>query len=234
MDIFIGTAGWSIPKQLSSRFPGERAHLERYARTFNAVEINSSFYRPHRDDTWRKWAASVPEAFRFSVKMPKSITHAPSLRCDENVAAFIASARQLGGKLGPLLVQLPPSREFHARESTAFFDGIRACFEGDVVCEPRHASWFMPHADGMFAERRIARVAADPARHAGASTPGGWSGLRYYRLHGSPKIYYSTYEPVFLKTLRAELDASTPPVWCIFDNTALGAATANALELMSI
>ena len=65
---------WSIPKAYGVPFPPSGSHLERYGAVFNAVEINSSFYRPHRTATYERWAASVPEDFRFAVKVPKSAT----------------------------------------------------------------------------------------------------------------------------------------------------------------
>jgi uncharacterized protein YecE (DUF72 family) len=71
----IGTAAWSIPKKHAAPFPTAGSHLERYAAVFNAAEINSSFYRPHRAATYERWAASVPDDFRFAVKVPKAITH---------------------------------------------------------------------------------------------------------------------------------------------------------------
>ncbi len=78
----------------------------------------------------------------------------------------------------------------------------------------------------------MARVAADPARVAAAAEPGGWRGLTYYRLHGSPRTYYSAYSEEFLAPLASRLQAeSEHPAWCIFDNTTLGAATGNALDL---
>ena len=70
----IGTAGWSIPAQHATAFPSSGSHLDRYSHRFLAVEINSSFYRPHRPGTYQRWAATVPAAFRFAVKMPKIIT----------------------------------------------------------------------------------------------------------------------------------------------------------------
>ena len=74
-NVRIGIAGWSLPKEHSGRFPEEGTHLERYAARFPAVEINSSFYKPHRPTTYARWAASVPQGFRFSVKAPKLATH---------------------------------------------------------------------------------------------------------------------------------------------------------------
>src|SRR5690349_12428290 len=70
-NVRVGCAGWSLPKEHADRFPAEGSHLERYAACFPAVEINSSFYKPHRPTTYARWAASVPPDFRFSVKVPK-------------------------------------------------------------------------------------------------------------------------------------------------------------------
>ena len=108
---------------------------------------------------------------------------------------------------------------------------LRDRFDGDVALEPRHASWFEPAADRLVTGYRIARVAADPAVVPAAAEPGGWDGLVYYRLHGSPKVYYSAYADEYLEALAKTLtrSARTAEVWCIFDNTAEGAATANAL-----
>src|SRR5687768_14756132 len=111
--IFIGTAGWSIPKSSAEHFPADGSHLERYAQTLPAVEINSSFYRPHKIESYERWARAVPEGFRFAVKIPKTITHEKQLRgADELLNRFLGEAITLGTKLGPLLVQLPPSLRF--------------------------------------------------------------------------------------------------------------------------
>ncbi|HYW08000.1 MAG TPA: DUF72 domain-containing protein, partial [Longimicrobium sp.] len=113
MPAWIGCAGWSLPRVEQERFPAEGTHLERYAGRFPAVEINSSFYRPHRPATYARWGESVPPSFRFSVKVPKAITHTLRLRAAaEPLAAFLAEAGALEEKLGCLLVQLPPSLHF--------------------------------------------------------------------------------------------------------------------------
>src|SRR5687767_13604572 len=75
MEAVIGTAGWSIASRHAEHFTGEGTALQRYAERFNGVEINSSFYRRHRPETWQRWAASVPAQFRFAVKLPRTITH---------------------------------------------------------------------------------------------------------------------------------------------------------------
>lgn len=232
--VYIGTAGWSIPTDYAADFPAAGTHLARYAGRLRAVEINSSFYRPHRPATYERWAASVPEGFRFAVKVPKEITHKLKLAdATAQLERFLAETAGLGAKLGPLLVQLPPSLAFDARIAHAFFASLRAQFEGSVVCEPRHASWFSQEAECLLADFRIARVAADPAPVPQAAHPGGWQGLVYYRLHGSPRIYYTDYSDEALTILAEKLRAASESaeVWCIFDNTALGAAMGNALWL---
>lgn len=233
----IGCAGWSLPRSEQERFPEAGSHLERYASHFRAVEINSSFHRPHRPATYARWSASVPSAFRFSVKLPKTITHGQRLRdAGGLVETFLSEASGLGDKLGCLLVQLPPSLSFEASVASAFFADLRSRSAGTVVCEPRHPTWFTPEADGLLEQLEIARVAADPACVPDAAEPGGWRGVSYYRLHGSPRIYFSAYSEEYLAALaeRIREDAEKGrTVWCIFDNTTLGAATGNALDLES-
>jgi uncharacterized protein YecE (DUF72 family) len=231
----IGTAGWSIPRNEQSRFPGEGSHLERYARVFRAAEINSTFHRPHRESTFARWAASVPPGFRFSVKLPRTITHDQKLEGTEPlVEAFVAQLAPLGKRLGCLLVQLPPKLAFDEARAEAFLAHLRGVHDGPVALEPRHASWFTAAAESILVRFEIARVAADPPRVSGGLEPGGWPGLAYYRLHGSPRMYYSSYEDEFLARLAQQLIAlrrGGTPTWCIFDNTTLGAATGNALSL---
>ena len=234
----IGTAGWSIPKEHAAPFPATGSHLERYAKVLNAVEINSSFYRPHRTATYERWAASVPEEFRFAVKIPKAITHERRLKeAGDLLDRFLLEVAGLGPKLGPLLVQLPPSLAFQDGVADRFLADLRSRIGGSIVCEPRHASWFTPDVDGLLGEFGVARVAADPAPVAGAGEPGGWRGLSYYRLHGSPRMYYSAYSPEALSEIAERLasDAATGiEAWCIFDNTAAFAAAGDALTTKSL
>jgi uncharacterized protein YecE (DUF72 family) len=132
-------------------------------------------------------------------------------------------------------VQLPPKLELNLRTARRFFAGLRQRFEGGIAVEPRHASWFTPAAERMLESERIARVAADPPRAANGGEPGGWRGMAYYRLHGSPRVYYSSYDDAFIDRLAQKVRAlrrARIPVWCIFDNTALGGATGNALSLI--
>ncbi|HEV2567222.1 DUF72 domain-containing protein [Sphingomonas sp.] len=230
----IGTAGWAIPRQTAERFPAEGTTLERYAARFGCAEINSTFHRSHRASTFERWAASVPEGFRLSVKVPKTITHQAKLAgCGELVRAFLGEIAPLGDWRGPLLVQLPPSLAFDVEVAATFF----AQLPRPAVCEPRHASWFTEEADALLAGWEIGRAAADPQLHEGAARPGGWPGLAYFRLHGSPRTYWSSYEPdaLLLWAERVRLaHANAGETWVIFDNTAGGAAAANALDLAAL
>ena len=232
--LFIGTAGWSIPRAFAQQCGGPGTHLERYARLFRGAEINSSFYRPHAATTYAKWAACTPDGFQFAVKIPRLISHELALRrARAPLERFLAESAGLGEKRGPLLLQLPGSHAFDARVAARFFDVLRSTHDGAVVCEPRHASWLSPAADALLARCQVARVAADPARAPGLERPGGWPGLVYYRLHGSPRIYWSRYDTAFIDRTAASLGALPRSIdaWCIFDNTASGAAMENAQEL---
>jgi uncharacterized protein YecE (DUF72 family) len=235
--IRVGTAGWSLPREWQGRFPGAGSHLERYAAVFDAAEINSTFHRPHRASTYARWAASVPRNFRFSMKLPKAITHEARLRGVRRLLRdFFAEVDPLRSRIGCVLVQLPPSLALEPRVARGFFSALRQAYDGPVAIEPRHPTWFTTQAGRMLAEERVARVAADPAKAVGGDEPGGFLGLAYYRLHGSPRVYYSSYPEPFLDALALRLRTlrrAGVACWCIFDNTTLGAATGNALGLAS-
>jgi len=235
-DIRIGTAGWGFPRTLDI-FPVEGSGLERYAAVFNSVEINSSFYRPHRRTTYERWAASTPPGFRFAVKAPRTITHERRLvDCGEPLARFLDECTGLGDKLGPLLIQLPPSLRFDAGTVERFLAAWRKATRAATVLEPRHATWFDAPAQALLQGFKVARVAADPAVVPAAAEPGGWSGLTYRRLHGSPAMYATPYDDGRLELL-AERIAGEPGAvesWCVFDNTRFGAATTDALKLIAL
>lgn len=230
----IGTAGWSIPASLACHFPGDGPHLDRYARVMNATEINSSFHRPHRRSTYERWSSAVPATFAFSVKMPKVISHEKRcVDCDDELRQFLDESAGLGEKRRVLLLQLPPTFQFEQERMDRFFELCRRAGAPPIACEPRHASWFTPETDALLETWRVARAGADPARALGAETPGGWAGIRYFRMHGTPRVYYSSYSAESLDRLASMLLLCPNQAWCIFDNTASGAAAADALNLRS-
>lgn len=243
MQFFVGTAGWTVPKQhlplFSSLAEGAKlSHLERYASRLPCVEINSSFHRPHRRATWERWAAATPENFRFAVKAPKVITHTANLmKTGGAFLEFFDAVHALGDKLGPVLVQLPPKLDFDEAVAQEFFTTLRELHHGAVALEPRHASWFSASVDQLLRSFQIARVAADPPKGSeAAAKPGGWPTLRYWRLHGAPRTYYSDYGEPQLRAFAEQLGSPNgrsggKQTWVVFDNTAQGHAAANAVWL---
>ncbi|TPG50108.1 DUF72 domain-containing protein [Rhodanobacter glycinis] len=233
--VYVGCAGWSISSTHAAAFAAGDSQLERYATVLNSVEINSSFYRPHRPATYRRWAASVPESFRFAVKMPRTISHLARLRdCQTLLETFLDEIGPLENKLGCLLLQLPPSLAWEPSIALPFLGLLRRLHAGPVACEPRHVTWFRPAMNRALREHGIARVAADPARLLRAAVPGGDQSLQYLRLHGSPRIYHDAYPDALLQRISHWLQRPsqcTTQRWCIFDNTALGHAVGNALTV---
>jgi len=231
--IRFGCAGWSILARHAAHFPVEGSHLQRYAAVFDAVEINSSFYRPHQAATWAAWAAAVPARFRFAVKMPRAFSHDARLAVDARaLRAFLDPVHHLGDRLGPLLLQLPGSLPFERGVALRFLDRLRHAHAGAIVVEPRHASWFAAPVARALRDRGIGRVAADPARVPRAAVPGGAHALEYARLHGAPRMYYDEYSAAALaRAVRRALrpDARVRERWLMFDNTAHGHALADAL-----
>jgi uncharacterized protein YecE (DUF72 family) len=232
--VWVGTAGWQVPRASIHRGGPVGSHLERYSQVLRCVEINSSFYRPHAFATYAKWAASTPPWFRFALKVPRAITHEQRLvRPRALLVRFLEESGGLGVKRGPLLVQLPPSLAFESGVASRFFRCLRGLHAGPVVCEPRHGSWFTTAADLLLQHYRVGRVVADPPRGAGADQPAGSSDVVYFRLHGSPRTYWSRYTTAYLAALTQTIQSQRPgaSLWVVFDNTAAGAAFENALEL---
>lgn len=226
----IATAAWSIPKAVAHRFPEEGTVLSRYAAVFRGVEINSTFYRHHRPSTYARWAGSVPDDFRFAVKIPRQITHGRRLR---DIGApfqhFIGEISPLGEKMGPLLCQLPPSLAFHAEEAERAFAAMRQAHAGPLAVEVRHRSWASEPALTLLRRYRLDRVLASPAPVWQAddfSEP-----PRYVRLHGTPQMYYSSYGD---EEIAAFARLLADDGWCVFDNTASGAAGENALAMLEL
>ncbi|MGW8391803.1 DUF72 domain-containing protein [Pseudoduganella sp. HUAS MS19] len=253
--VTIGIAGWALPRADAALFPPASfgSNLARYAAVFNAVEINSSFYRPHLPQTYARWAAIVPEEFRFAVKLPKSITHEKRLQdAGADLDRFAAEAGALGEKLGWILVQTPPSLRFDPAAVAALFAGLGERFgsnRGDVAarapngpnpalqrqvllaCEARHGTWFDNEATALLREMGVIRVVADPP----AGKPGPFIATNdeaaYVRLHGSPQIYRSIYEPERLQQVASWLRDQRGKALVIFDNTMSGTQNRQARAL---
>lgn len=224
----IATAAWSIPKKVADRFAKEGSGLTRYASVFDGVEINSTFYRRHKTSTFARWAASVPDSFRFAIKIPKEITHTRAMKeIAEPFETFLEDIAPLGEKRGPLLCQLPPSLAFDADALETAFKTMRSADEGPIVIEVRHKSWASAEALDLLKSYAIDRVLADPAPVWPAENFG--TPPKYARLHGKPKIYFSSYTDEEIRSFSKLLACDS---WCVFDNTASGAAIENALTML--
>jgi uncharacterized protein YecE (DUF72 family) len=196
MAIRIGTSGF-IYEHWRRRFypPSARgSELELYARTFDTVELNVTFYRMPPSSTFRSWAARVPDGFLFAVKASRYLTHVRRLEDPRSsVELLIERASELGSHLGPILIQLPPDLELDAAalEETldAFPAGIR------LALEPRHASWFVDDIRRVLTERNVALCVAD---RRGPITPlwrtADWAYLRFHAGRSSPRSCYSSRE----------------------------------------
>jgi len=184
--ILVGTSGYSY-KQWKGRFYPEKMKepemLGFYARRFPTVEINNTFYRMPTRDVLVKWAADTPESFTFVLKAPQRITHQKRLG---DVAAdleyFLGTAEAMGGKLGPLLFQLPPFLKKDLARLRSFLElvpaGRRTAFEF------RHASWFDDEVTAALRERKAALCTADTEEGGAAAevTPtADWGYLRLRR-----------------------------------------------------
>ncbi len=234
--IYIGTAGWDLPPQVRSRFVGEGSNLEKYSRFLNATEINSSFYRDHKPETYRKWAEMVPSDFRFAVKLNKYFTHEQRLaETGDKLKESLDGVMQLEEKFGTLLIQLPGSLEFSRHIADLFFRELRHVYEGEVVLEPRNKTWVSREAADLLTGYSINKVLADPELCRMPKTLRAQvEFVSYLRLHGTPDKYRSSYSPELLDRIAQQISktyASGSTVWCIFDNTTLGYATENALDL---
>jgi uncharacterized protein YecE (DUF72 family) len=232
--IYVGTAAWTIPKIAAESFPLEGSHLERYAQVLNAVEINSSFYKDHQAKSYKRWADSTPIDFKFSVKLNKRFTHECHLKVDqEDLRTNLSAISQLGEKWGTLLLQFAGKQQFLAPEMEVFYKTIRERFEGPVALEARNLSWLSSEAIMLMQEYGISKVDADPEKCPGDLNFEFPEKIKYYRLHGSPEIYKSDYDPKYLDQLFKRMSSKHHgDVWCIFDNTTFGHATNNAVTIM--
>ncbi|MRI83137.1 MAG: DUF72 domain-containing protein [Nitratiruptor sp.] len=221
---YIGTAGWTIPKAWAHLFPGPGTHLARYARRFPITEINRTFYTLPQATTFQRWYGQTPPHFRFSVKMPRAITHEARLDPAAPIEPFFQRIAYLREKLYGVLIQLPPSLPFDPATLKAFIQRINRLFTGHLFIEPRHPSWL----DCPCEELGLFWVLADPGLPWPLQVQ-----LPYLRFHGTPKRYYSAYDVAYLHQVAAYL-RRFPEGVVIFDNTASGAAIGNALELMEL
>jgi uncharacterized protein YecE (DUF72 family) len=196
MTLWIGTSGWQYRhwrgKLYEAGLPTAR-WFDRYAESFDTVELNVTFYRQPRPEVFEGWARRAPEGFLFAVKASRFLTHIKRLRAPrESVEILLEGARRLGPHLGPILVQLPPDMEVAADA----LEETLAAFPADVrvAFEPRNRSWFTPEVRDTLRRHRAALCWAD---RRGARTPtdsdwatADWGYLRFHAGTASPRGCY--------------------------------------------
>ena len=200
--------GWNVPRASAGAFGAGTSQLARSATRFHAMEINSSFYRPHR---WHLRALGLEHAARLCLQRQTPPGHhardAPGWR-----GAGVRSVPETGSRprrATALPAGLPPSLTYDSRVAGRFGAGRYA---GLVALEPRHSSWFTREVDALLATLRFGRVLANPMRHDAGAAPGGWPQTLHLRLHGSPRMYWSRFAlPPWASDARAPLEL---PVGC--------------------
>lgn len=236
--ILIGTSGWTYPSWRGTFYPEDlpsRRYLEFYATAFPTVEVNYSFYHLPRPETYAKWAAQVPEEFLFSVKASRLITHTKRLKeVEELWEMFVHNARVLGPRLGPILLQFPPSFRCELARLAAFLkaareSGMRLAFEF------RHESWFAEEIYRLLRRHNAALCIADSPSYPRRDVV--TADFAYFRFHGRTDLFASCYS-------RAELQAEAKTiqqyqrdglnVFVYFNNDALAHAADNARTLVDV
>jgi uncharacterized protein YecE (DUF72 family) len=191
--ILVGTSGFDYRDWRGSfypRFIRPSDRLAFYAEHFDTVELNVTFYRMPAASAFRGWRDAVPDGFVFAVKASRYLTHIRRLADPEEPVAFLMErAAELGDRLGPILLQLPPSLEIDLDR----LDRTLAAFGSDVrvAVEPRHSSWFVPELCDLLRSHRAAFVLAD---RRGPITPlwtsSDWFYLRMHQGSATPRPCY--------------------------------------------
>jgi uncharacterized protein YecE (DUF72 family) len=192
--VYVGTSGWQYRHWRDTFYPkgvAQNRWLEFYAQHFTTVELNVTFYRQPKPETFAQWAQRSPDGFVFAAKASRYLTHIKRLRePDASVRYYMDGARRLGAKLGPILLQLPPNL---AADVDAL-DGALAVFPADLrlAVEPRHPSWFADDRVRAVLERRGAALClADTPRHrAPVWRTTDWTYVRFHEGRSTPHPCY--------------------------------------------
>jgi uncharacterized protein YecE (DUF72 family) len=238
MPLIVGTSGWQYRDWREVLYPEglpQRAWLRRFAEEFPAVEVNNAFYRLPERAVFERWRDETPDGFVVAVKVSRYLTHIKRLRDPaEPVARLTARADGLGDRLGPYLLQLPPT----LRAAPEELDACLACFPrgSRVAVEPRHESWWVDDVREVLTRRHAALCWADRLGRPAAPLwrTADWGYLRMHEGTASPK---PTYGRAALGTWLDRVGAAWPlrstgaDVFVFFNNDRGGAAIRNARTL---
>jgi uncharacterized protein YecE (DUF72 family) len=239
-EFYAGTSGWTYGSWRGRFYPEDLKsadYLAWYARHFDTVEINYSFYHLPQPATFEKWAAGTPAGFVFAVKVSKLVTHTRRLEgVEEGWRKFLDHAFHLGEKLGPLLLQFPPSFRADVPRLAAFLELSRRLGALRLALEFRHASWFTREVDELVASHGAALVIGHSSRYPCAPLETAAPFL-YLRFHGPRELFASRYSQEELAAWAARIRswlAAGRPVYAYFNNDVGGHAVENAQMLIRL
>jgi uncharacterized protein YecE (DUF72 family) len=230
----IGTSGWQYAHWRDRFYPSDlptSAWLEYYAAAFSTVEVNSSFYRLPTHATVERWAKQVPEGFVLTFKASRYLTHIRRLRdCAEPLRRVAEAFAGAGGKLGPVLFQLPPDFPVDVALLEAFVRAMPRTLH--PAFEFRHASWFTTEVSQILDASSCALVHADrPGVSPAVPTTGGWAYLRFHQggrtVPGYARRKLNDYADLIV-------EAGGAHVYAYFNNDADGAAVRDAQTLLHL
>jgi uncharacterized protein YecE (DUF72 family) len=234
--IFVGTSGWQYRHWRDVLYPPDvpqKRWLEHYASRYQTVENDGTFYRLPARETFADWRARTPDDFVMAIKASRYLTHIRRLREPaEPVARLMSSAAGLGSRLGPVLLQLPPT----LTAEPARLDACLAEFanvNAKIAVEPRHQSWWTDEVRDVLTTRKAALCWAD--RRGRPVTPlwqtADWGYLRFHEGAAQP---WPRYGSAALRSWLERIQAAWPgraPVYVYFNNDQCGAAIADSAEL---
>ncbi|WP_309050705.1 DUF72 domain-containing protein [Streptomyces sp.] len=234
MPVFVGTSGWQYRDWRGVLYPEglpQRLWLEEYARRFATVENNNAFYRLPERRTFAEWRARTPEGFLMAVKASRFLTHVKRLKDpEEPVERLLGRAEALGDRLGPVLLQLPPT----LRADAGLLDAVLARFPSwvRVAVEPRHETWWTEETASVLAARGAALCWAD--RGSTPLTPlwrtAGWGYLRLHEGRARPWPAYGRRALVSWADRLAASWSDAADVYVYFNNDPGGWAVRNAVS----
>jgi len=231
---YIGTSGWHYEHWRGEFYPEKlpRAKwFEYYTDRFGTVELNNSFYRLPSENTFRSWYESSPEGFVFALKASRFITHIKRLAdCREAVDNFTERAKILGGKLGPILYQLPPGLRRDDERLKSFVSGLPHGVRH--VLEFRHGSWLSEDVFDILRGYNIGLCVFDmPSLRCPLTATADFA---YIRFHGSGELYSGSYSGEELAGWVERLSGlgdGVKTVYVYFNNDAGGFALKNAATM---
>lgn len=235
--IHIGTSGWHYRHWKGAFYPGSfspRDFLSFYARHFDTVEINNSFYSLPEKKTLEEWHRTTPAGFLFAVKGSRYITHMKKLKAPKpSTAKFFDRIKTLRDKLGPILFQLPPRWKFNRDRFGDFLKDLPPDYE--YAFEFRDPTWFNEESYGLLRGFRMAFCIYELAGFISPEVV--TSDLVYVRLHGPGAKYQGRYSLDILRSWARKIlgwSKGGKDVYCYFDNDDSGFAAQNARELIEL